>query len=101
VGGGVAPPVMGVVLGAVATRMRKPSNGVPPALPQAIAPGWPWFLAGALVGYLGLMPGIVVADRLGWASEALVVGLMVVAFSGFVLALIAARAYDRLQMLGG
>lgn len=101
VGGGVAPPVMGVVLGAVATRMRKPSNGVPPALPRAIAPGWPWFLTAALVGYLGLMPGIVVADRFGWASETLVMGLMVLAFGGFVLALIAARAYDRLQMLGG
>jgi hypothetical protein len=95
VGGGVVPPVMGVVLGAVATRMRRPSSGVPQALLQAIAPAWPWFLATALVGYLGLMPGMLFASRWGWASQALVIGLMLVAFTGFVFALIAARAYDR------
>jgi hypothetical protein len=97
VGGGVVPPVMGIVLGVVATRLGKPSSGVPWALLRGIAPAWPWFLTAALVGYLGLMPGIVVADRFGWASETLVMGLMVLAFGGFVLALVAARAYDRLR----
>lgn len=95
VGGGVVPPVMGVVLGAVATRMREASSGVPPALLRAIAPAWRWFLAAALLGYLGLMPGMLFASWWGWASEALVIGLMVVAFTGFVFALVAARAYDR------
>jgi hypothetical protein len=102
VGGGLAPPVMGVALGAVATRMGKPSPPrMPPSPIRAIAPAWPWFLTAAMAGYLGLMPGIVVASRWGWASEALVVGLMVVAFTGFVLALLAARGYDRLEMFDG
>jgi hypothetical protein len=55
-----------------------------------VAPAWPWFLTASLVGYLGLMPGMVLASRWGWANEALVLGLGAVAFGGFALALVAA-----------
>jgi hypothetical protein len=101
VGGGLVPPVMGVALGAVASRMGRTSDHAPPPLIRAIAPAWPWFLAAALVGYLGLMPGMVVASTWGWASEAMVLGLVVLAFTGFVLTLVAARAYDRLHARDG
>jgi hypothetical protein len=101
VGGGLAPPVMGVALGAVAWRMGRTSGGAPPSLIRTIAPAWPWFLAAALAGYLGLMPGMVVASTWGWASAAMVTGLVVLAFTGFALALVAARAYDRLQARDG
>lgn len=96
-GGGLAPPVMGVVLGAVATRIGRTSPRPPRRFWSGIAPAWPWFLAGALVGYLGLMPGMVLASVWGIASEALVIALAAVAFTGMGLALAAARAHDRLH----
>jgi hypothetical protein len=49
------------------------------------------------VGYPGLMPGTVIASSRGMASETAVVGLGVLAFSGFGLALATARADDRLR----
>jgi hypothetical protein len=94
VGGGLAPPVMGVALGAVATRMRV---ALPPPgrVGRAIGPLWPWFLGAAVVGYLGLMPGMVLASSRGLESAALVAGLAAFAFANFALALAAARAHDR------
>jgi hypothetical protein len=97
VGGGLAPPLMGVVLGLVAARIGTTPRRSPPRVVRALAGAWPWFLGAALVGYLGLMPGMVIASSLGMASETAVVGLGVLAFSGFGLALATARADDRLR----
>jgi hypothetical protein len=97
VGGGLAPPLMGAMLGAVATRIGAPARHGPGALGRGIAPAWPWFLIPALVGYLGLMPGMVLASAVGIASEELVMALATLAFTGFGLALGAARAHDRLH----
>jgi hypothetical protein len=101
VGGGLVPPVMGIVLGMVATGMRATRSRVTTSLVRTIAPAWPWFLALAVVGYLGLMPGMVLASAWGVASENLVIGLAVVAFVGFGLALAAARAHDRMRLAPG
>jgi hypothetical protein len=49
-----------------------------------------------VLGYLGLMPGIVLAGIWDLASEALVIGLAAFAFTNFALALAAAHAHDRL-----
>jgi hypothetical protein len=96
VGGGLAPPLMGMVLGVVAMR----AGAVPRRPPGRVARGfgrwWPWFLTGAVVGYLGLMPGMLVAHPLGIASAPLVTVLGVVAFANLGLALAAARAHDRI-----
>lgn len=97
VGGGIAPPIMGMTLGLVAARIGSTPETSPGSFQQRVAPAWPWFLALALAGYLGLMPGILLADAWGVASETLVIALGVLAFSGFGLALTAARAHDRLH----
>ena len=70
----IVPPVMGVVVGAVATRIGSASPRPPGRFWSGIAPAWPWFLVAALVGYLGLMPGVVLAGAWGIASEALNLG---------------------------
>lgn len=100
-GGGLAPPIMGIILGLVATRIGTDPRRRPAPILRAVAPLWPGFLAAALVGYLGLMPGMLLAHEWGIASEALVIALGAVAFSGFGLALTAARAHDRLQTIEG
>lgn len=100
-GGGLAPPVMGIVLGVVAARTGTLPRRRPGPLLRRVAPAWAWFLATALVGYLGLMPGMLLAHAWGVTSETLVIVLATVAFSGFGLALAAAGAYDRLQTIEG
>jgi hypothetical protein len=100
VGGGLFPPLMGIALGAVAARLGRDAARPPRPWRRVVAPAWPWFLTASLVGYLGLMPGMVLASRWGWANEVLVLGLGAVAFGGFALALVAASAYDRLPTAG-
>lgn len=99
VGGGLAPPVMGIVLGAVATRAGASPHRPPGPLLRRVAPAWPWFLATAVIGYLGLMPGMLLAHAWGAATETLVIVLATVAFTGFGLSLTAARAHDRSQTI--
>lgn len=101
VGGGLAPPLMGFIVGAVATRMTAVPRRPPGRFGRMIGPAWPWFLAAAVLGYLGLMPGMVLAGFWGVASEALVIGLAAFAFTNFALALAAARAHDRLGATTG
>lgn len=96
VGGGLLPPIMGTVLGVVAARARTPHRRPPGPVLRRLSPAWPVFLGAALVGYLGLMPGMLLAHRWGVATEALVVVLAAVAFTGFGLALATARAHDQL-----
>jgi hypothetical protein len=101
VGGGLFPPVIGIALGAVAARMGRAADTPTRPWRRRLAPAWSWFLTASLVGYLGLMPGMVLASEWGWANEVLVLGLGAVAFGGFALALVAAPAYDRLQTADG
>lgn len=101
VGGGLAPPLMGFVIGAVAARMHAVPRRRPGRFGRIIGPAWPWFLAGAVLGYLGLMPGMTLASIWGVASEALVIGLAAFAFTSFALALVAARAHDRREVTEG
>jgi hypothetical protein len=97
VGGGLVPPLMGVIVGAVAGRIGTASRRHPGRFARGIEPLWAWFLAAAVLGYLGLMPGMILASTWGVASEALVIGLAAFAFANFGLALAAARAHDRLH----
>jgi hypothetical protein len=88
VGGGIAPPVMGVVVGAVATRIHTAPRRPVGRTGRAGAALWPWFLAAAVAGYLALVPGVPIASVLGVASEAMVIGLAAFAFANLGLALV-------------
>lgn len=97
VGGGIAPPIMGLVVGAVAARIGTTPRWRVGRAGQALAAAWPWFLAGAVMGYLGLVPGMPLASLVGVTSEGMVIGLATFAFANLALALTAARAHDRMQ----
>lgn len=99
VGGGFAPPLIGIVLGFAATRLGGGSRRSPRRVARAVARTWPWALGAGMVGYLGLVPGIPLLVWLFGVSDAnLVLALGVIAFGGLLLSLIAARAQDRLAM---
>lgn len=99
VGGGFGPPLMGVIVGVAATRIGASSARPPGRLARVIGMGWPWILTAAVLGYLALMPGMVLASHfLGMADAALVAALTAFAFTALVVALVAARAHDRARL---
>jgi hypothetical protein len=93
VGGGFGPPLVGMILGIGA--MRGAESRAPGRIRRALAPAWPWLAVAGAVGYLSLMPGMVVLAKLGIENAGLVLAASVVAFGGLVGALVAARAHDR------
>jgi hypothetical protein len=96
VGGGVAPALMGVVLGVVAMRLGTVSRRSPGGVARALGRVWPWALRVGVLGYLGLFPGLVVASWLfGVSDPNLVLALSAVAFAALLVAPVAARAHDR------
>jgi hypothetical protein len=96
VGGGFAPPLMGVILGISATRIGAVSRRPPGGVARAMGSVWPWLLGAGVLGYLGLVPGLVVASWLfGVGDPNLVLGLAAVSFAALLLAPVAARAHDR------
>lgn len=99
VGGGFGPPMVAAISGVAATRTGKEGGRVPGFIGSALARAWPWLLGAGLVGYLGLVPGMVVVSRMtGFDNPYVVGGLMFVAFAGLILSLIAARMHDQLTV---
>ena len=97
VGGGMAPPLIGVVLGSVWARAQRVRAVAPPSRFAAnLGARWRPLLILTVASYLMLVPGTVLLHLLlGVSSAVLVVVLIVMAFSGLVLTLVAARAADR------
>lgn len=94
-GGGFGPPLIGIMLGVAATRIGRERPGEPGRVLMAMARVWPWFFAAGLIGYLSLVPGVVVLSYVtGFENAGLVSALGVLAFGGLFLALLAARARD-------
>lgn len=96
VGGGLGPPLLGLILGVAALGMhsvpRRPHRRSLLPLSQA----WPWILAVGVVGYLALFPGAVLLYYFaGVANKALVYALMIISFAALILSLVTARAADQ------
>jgi hypothetical protein len=104
IGGGLGPPLLGLILGVAALSMhsvpRRPSRRF-----LLLARAWPWSLAVGVVGYLALFPGAVLLYYFaGVANETLVYALMIISFAALILSLVAARAADettRQDLRGG
>jgi hypothetical protein len=95
VGGGLGPPLLGLILGVAALRMhsvpRRPSRHF-----LLLARAWPWILAVGVAGYLALLPGAVLLYYFaGVANVTLVYTLMIISFAALILSLVAARAADQ------
>jgi len=66
VGGGFGPPLLGMILGAAATRIGRPlawwRAHLPPLWVRFLAALWPWGLGAALVAWFFLFPGSIILD---------------------------------------
>ncbi|SRR6266508_186897 len=98
VGGGFGPPLIGIIIGVGATRIGVASGRRPGAVSRALGRVWPPILGAGVLGYMSLLPGIVLLDQLlGVENPVLVAGLAICSFAGLILALVAARAEDRVR----
>lgn len=99
VGGGLAPPLIGLLVGFTALRLPSTHLGPPRRIAGWLAPAWLWLLVVTVAGYLSLVPGVVVANALtGFENEWVVAGLGLGSFAALILSLIAARAHDRIEV---
>jgi hypothetical protein len=105
VGGGIAPPVIGILLGLAATNLHAPVRwwGRPPwrVLQQTLAKVWPWFLGADVAALLALFPGLVLTGAtLGGDTvpQAVAYALMLAAFVCLPSSLVAALALDALRV---
>ncbi len=97
VGGGFGPPVIGVLVGAFATRIGAATPGTWSG-PERIASLrlWRWALAAAVAGFLALVPGLVLlALVVRTGSPSIVLAVTSFAFAATAAAMTAARAHDR------
>lgn len=102
VGGGFGPPLIGLLVGIATLRAERGQSQRPGRMAAWLAPAWRWLVAVAVVGYLSLVPGVVVASAVfGFDNPAVVAGLGLGSFAALVLSLVAARAHDRLEATRG
>ncbi len=100
VGGGFGPPLLGTLVGLVATRVHSSfawwRAHVNARVRGALTRLWPWLLAISIIAWLLLMPGASLLDHfLGIEGvDALVPVFALIAFGTFLLAVIAGFASD-------
>lgn len=100
VGAGFGPPLLGLIVGATATRIRQPEAGHPARASTGerrwLGRLWPWFYAAAIAAWLALMPGLPLLAAAGYPiTDALVYTVILCAFGFLALTIVAALARDR------
>lgn len=106
-GGGVAPPLVGLLLGAAATRIDAPlawwRTHLPRGARAVLGRLWPWALGVDLLAFLLLFPGsvivgaLVAADNPSPVAPGVVYAVILAAFGFLLLAIIAGLAHDSLR----
>jgi hypothetical protein len=98
-GGGIFPPVFGLLIGAAATRLHAPLEGwrerLSPGLAQSLRDLWPWAFAACLFAWLGMFPGVPLLNYFfGVNDETLIFALLAGMFGFLFIAAIAGLARD-------
>jgi hypothetical protein len=96
VGGGFGPPLMGIVLALVATRIGARSTRPQGGVRRRLGTAWRWILGVSVACWLAMLPGTVIVAALSDVDVARAVPLLILAaFTSLGLALASARAHDR------
>ncbi len=96
VGGGFGPPLLGLILGAVATRIHGPSTG-PRAHGFRLVLGqmWGWSLAACVIAWLMIFPGAgILSTSFGVNDPNLAAALIFIAFGLLLLTILLAFVHD-------
>jgi hypothetical protein len=100
VGGGIFPPIFGILIGVVATRINMQAVykkvNQPAGFQHFLAKLWPWSYAACIISWLLLLPGVPLIDRFAEVdiTKAMLVILLLV-FSTLFLTMSSGFAYDK------
>lgn len=97
-GGGVFPPVLGLLIG-LAAAGRRPDGAKKPAsnLHRLLGRGWPWVFSACCLAWLALFPGVAMLSYFfGIDQVGVILPIMAAAFSLLLLAHRSSVEHDRL-----
>ncbi len=98
VGGGFGPPMIGAVAGITAARIGREAPTDPAPATRALARAWPSSLIACVLGYLSLVPGVVLLSEFADFERAYLTSVLIAwSFGALTLAVVSARASDRLR----
>lgn len=98
-GGGIFPPVLGLIISAAATRINAPLTWWQAHLStgarRVLAALWPWLFGAGLLAWLSMFPGVpVLSYFLGIENDGLIFAILICMFGFLILASIASFARD-------
>ncbi len=98
-GGGFGPPLLGLILGASATKIHSSFGGwrahVPGGVRRFLGGLWPWLLGACIAAWLVMMPGTVLINYFwGMNNAEVVFGLILAMFTLLFLTILAGYARD-------
>ena len=98
-GAGFGPPLMGIIIGAVATRINAPWHArLSVGLRRFLGNSWPWSFIAGLIAWLLLMPGSNLLDYfLGVNDPILIPVLFFFALGFLLLTIFTGFAHDSMQ----
>lgn len=96
VGGGFGPPLLGLILGAVATRIHAPATkGNARGLWRILGQMWGWSLAACVIAWLMVFPGAgILTTSFGVSDPNLAPALIFIAFGLLLLTILLAFVHD-------
>jgi len=106
VGGGFAPPILGIILGAAAikvnSRWARWSARRPSRVRHFLGRTWEWFLAASIVAFLMVFPGLILIDHFVGLSnpELMATILPLFALGSLLMAILSGFARDSLRQSG-
>lgn len=105
VGGGIFPPVFGVLMGIVGTRIDAPltwwRSHLPAGWRHFLAKLWPWSLGACLAAWLGMLPGIPLLWHFGGVDNANLIWVLLISMFGFLFStVVMGFAYDSQRQTG-
>ncbi len=97
VGGGIFPPIFGILTGVVATRIHAPVSSSKASrsddgFQRFLAKLWPWFYTACIIAWLSMLPGVPLMETLFGVDDPMVIlvisflalgTLLLTVFSGF------------------
>jgi hypothetical protein len=80
VGGGIFPPILGILIGAVATRIHAPltwwRTRISPGAQHFLAGLWPWSYTACVISWFALIPGIGLLKSIFGVDDAVLIAII-------------------------
>ncbi len=98
VGGGIFPPILGILIGAVVTRIHAPASSKTPrsdGFRCFLAKLWPWSFSACIIAWLSMFPGLaLIGYFFGVNNPAVILVILGIALGALLLTVFSGFAYD-------